>query len=97
LQYEKFWINYTDVPVLWISQLMSILSMSALLGETIASLVSHQGADRAQREAYAKAAAQLLVLGDYEKPQKFVVEALFLYAMSKAVASIDPTGEVNGF
>ena len=47
------------------------------------------------RDKYSTASAQCLVLADYTKPQRHLIEALFLYCQSKGIATIDPAGEVD--
>ena len=86
------------MPLLWISQLFSMLSVSSLLMEAMNSRNSKQdpgrGENAALRNKYATASAQCLILADYTKPQRYLVEALFLYCQAKGMASLDPAGEV---
>ena len=48
------------------------------------------------RDKYSTASAQCLVLADYTRPQRHLVEALFLYCQAKGIATMDPAGEVSG-
>lgn len=87
------------MPVLWIAQLFSIFSISTVLKDTTGAFngkSKHWSDEILQsRGAFTTAAAQCLVLADYTKPQKFLIEALFLYCQSKGMASFDPAGEVS--
>ena len=49
----------------------------------------------AARNKYSTASAQCLVLADYTKPQRHLIEALFLYCQAKGIATMDPAGEVS--
>jgi hypothetical protein len=94
LQYEAFWRDPHQAPVLWIAQLFCMLCMSAQLSEAIGSEPPSPPEYRSPRASFLAAAAQCLVLGHYAKPQRYVVEALCLYAQCKYMDTLDPAGEV---
>ena len=72
-----------------------MLSISGLLVETLGSGKPSVGDSEVPREVYSRAAAQCLVLGNWVKPQRHLIEALFLYTQCKAISSLDPAGEVG--
>ena len=86
------------MPVLWIAQLFSMLSVSSLLMETMDSRNARTEPGSSENEyvrsTYSRAAAECLLLADYTKPQRHLVEALFLYCQAKGMATLDPAGEV---
>ena len=99
LQYEKFWANPYEMSIMWISQLFSMLTISEMIQgnvnmnkEKSPQLVEEKSAIA---NRYATASAQCLVLADYTKPQRYLVEALFLYCQVKGMTSVDPAGEVS--
>lgn len=99
LQYEKFWLNPQNIPVLWISQLFSMLTISAALKGNMESngLKSKTSSleSSATIDMFTNAAAECLILADYTKPQRHLIEALFLYCQSKGLIQMDPESEVR--
>ena len=91
--YEKFWQDYTRVPLLWVSQLFSLLAIGSLIYET--SDVVDSSAPVPLRNQMFRASAQALVLANWERPQKDVVEALFFYTIAKLVAGTNPSCDVD--
>ena len=86
------------MPILWLSQLFSMLSVSATLQQSmdqnLSKLQGMTDPTMTARNDYSAAAAQCLVLADYTKPQRHLVEALFLYCQAKGIVTLDPAGEV---
>lgn len=86
-QYRKFWTSQMNVNPLWLSMLFSICYTIALFKESDSS--------QSHSSRLHLAAGQCLVLGEYHRPQQYVVEALTLYAHSKNLQSLDPSREVG--
>ena len=84
--YRLFWDNPSTASPLWTSILFSILDIATrtLSTSSEASSGEHPKADR-----FATAAAHCLAVGEYYRPQRFAVEALFLYAQSRCLTSVD--------
>lgn len=90
-QYERFWTNPRDTPVLWISILMSMLSASARLTDFIDA--SPEREHRIMQQKFLTAAAQCLMLGNYTRPKPLVVEALLLFCQCQVGMTLDPSRE----
>jgi len=93
-QYEEFWRDPSNANVVWISQMFSICCLAASL-----SLATNKSSDHCQnekntRESFEVAAGQCLLLGNYSKPQPYVIEALALFLQCKYASSLDPSREV---
>ncbi|KAJ9657062.1 hypothetical protein H2198_004554 [Neophaeococcomyces mojaviensis] len=93
-QYEEFWKNPLEANVIWISQMFSICYLAASL-----SMVSNKSPDqdldaKNTRGSFEAATGQCLLLGNYSKPQPYVVEALGLFLQCKYASSLDPSREV---
>ena len=93
-QYEAFWRDPLQVPICWIAQLFAILSISAVLGDLKGSKPPEEGSRPSAKNRLLTAAAQCLTLGDFTQPQKYVIEALLLYAQCKYMCSPEPVGEL---
>jgi hypothetical protein len=71
-QYKEFWTDIENVNPLWLSMLFSICCLASMIGENEIS----QEELATRRSALHTAAGQCLVLGEYHRPQQFVLEAL---------------------
>lgn len=91
-QYEDFWRDPLRSPPLWTSILFSILVTAATVNLMNQSKSMEE--EYTRRDEFLGAAAQCLIIGNYGKPQEYVLEALILYAQTKYVASLDPSREV---
>lgn len=93
-KYEAFWKDPYSVPIFWIAQLFTILSVSALLGDLRGpELKRHDGYSSAKNQ-FLKATVQCLKLGDLTQPHKYVIESLLSYAQCKYMCSPEPAGEL---
>lgn len=94
-QYREFWSNTMETNPLWLSILFSICYMSAWIRDTTGP------AGVPLKEAFTgyaflhTAAGQCLVLGEYNRPQQYAVEALAMYAQSKHFQTLDPSREAG--
>ena len=77
-QYEEFWQHPFEVSPMWLSMLFSI----CCIGAHIIGLNSSNSAPD-DPESYLRASTQALVLGDYYRPQPFVIEAIMFHAQCK--------------
>ena len=94
-QYEQFWRTPLETPVLWVSILFSLCSLSAGLSEAVGSEPSTPEDQVSPRLSLRFAACQCLRLGGFTRPKRHVVEALSLYAQCKYVSALDPSREVG--
>lgn len=92
-QYEKFWQDPVNANVMWTSIFFSICCLSATLSLMTQSPQAHDD-DRYTRESFQTAASQCLLLGNYSKPQKFVVEALSLFLQCRIASSLNAQTDV---
>ena len=92
-QYRKFWIDVTSVNAIWLSQLFSICYMASYEGQTIGLSKTGQDDSGAEKARFHTASAQCLVLGHYHRPQRYVPEALAMYAQCKNLQSLEPSRE----
>ena len=83
------------MPVLWISQLFSLLAIGGLVDETADKSQRISSSIIPPRGQFFKAAAQCLVLADWERTQPHVVEARFFYTIGKTIAGVDPACDHN--
>lgn len=93
-QYEKFWANPLGTNVIWISKMFSICCLAASLNLAASQAPAYKAEIAQQRDSFEAAAGECLVLGNYSKPQKHVVEALALFLQCKYMRSWDPQPEV---
>ena len=79
-QYEDFWKDPLRAPPLWTSILFSLLTTAASMNlmNQSTNLEEEQG----RREEFLGAAAQCLILGNYGKPQDYILEALIIFAQT---------------
>lgn len=92
-QYRKFWTHTANVNAIWLSQLFSICYMASYVRESTGSSKSGQDDSGDEKSKYHTASAQCLVLGHYQRPQRFVPEALAMYAQCKNLQSLEPSRE----
>ena len=94
-QYHEFWASPMQVQPLWLSILFSLCYISAEVRK-----ITDPGGPPL-KETFPDnfflhdAAGQCLVLGEYNRPQVFAVEALGMYAQSKHVQNLDPSPEAG--
>lgn len=91
-QYEAFWRDPLAAPPLWTAILFSILVTASTVN--IMQMPLNMEEEHAQRERLLSSAAQCLIIGNYGRPQEYVLEALILFAQTKYVATLDPSREV---
>lgn len=94
LQYERFWHNPTEVPILWSAQLFGILCIGATLDNFSSPPLARGDEAASAKVRFLTSAAQCLHLGDYTRPRPYVIEALLLYAQCKYMATLEPVKEV---
>lgn len=90
-QYERFWLDTENANPVWVSVLFSICSLAATLN---CWLIRPPNESSQIRDDFAAAAGQCLVLGNYSKPQPFVIDALSLFLQCKMFSALDPQKEV---
>lgn len=98
-QYEQFWSHTKSVNPLWLSILFSIFHLATMVRASTYSANLTSEEVRAESLHFHIAAGQCLVIGEYHRPQEFVVEALVMYAHCRSVLSLDPlreTGAIHG-
>ncbi|KAK5949927.1 hypothetical protein OHC33_009112 [Knufia fluminis] len=93
-QYEAFWQDPLKTNVMWVSIMFSLCCLAASLGVASSQSPDNVAIGINQRESFQTAAGQCLVLGNYSKPQPYVVEALSVYLQCKVIGSLDPQREV---
>ncbi len=95
-QYQRFWTETDTVNPLWLSILFSICCLGTLVREaTGLSDLSSKNNLVIGSSALHVASGQCLVLGEYHRPQQYVVEALAMYAQCKSFNSLDPSREAG--
>ena len=94
-QYREFWLNPAEVNPLWFSILFLICYMSAEVRKIIDSGGPPFKDSFIDNLFLHTATGQCLVLGEYNRPQEYVVEALAMYAQSKHVQTLDPSREAG--
>ncbi|KAL9621343.1 MAG: hypothetical protein Q9160_004234 [Pyrenula sp. 1 TL-2023] len=85
-QYRGFWEDPSKVSPLWTSLLFSMLDIAKRVMSPTSAAVEDSGSRALQ---FSTAAAHCLVIGNYHRPQRLVVESLLLYAQARCIASID--------
>ena len=85
-EYEHFWTHKEQTPIMWTGLLFAILSLA--LHQQNCGLESSPFALKAQESVvdslrlaplFRDKAAQCLILGNYTRPTRYVIEALLLY------------------
>ena len=92
-QYRSFWLDSTNVNAVWLSQLFSICYMGSYVGQITGSSKSQNDDAGTEKAKFHTASAQCLALGHYHRPQRFVPEALAMYAQCKNLQSLEPSRE----
>ncbi|KAJ6123243.1 hypothetical protein N7512_005708 [Penicillium capsulatum] len=91
--YRIFWADPTQVNPLWLSMLFSICAAASLIRGTVGITPSAEA--NAETSDFHAAAGRCLVLGEYHRPQQYVLEALTMYAQCKNLRSLDPSREAG--
>jgi Fungal specific transcription factor domain len=78
---------------LWLAQLFAILHISSRLGNHAASETPDSTDASLEKDLFLRCAGSCLVLGKYAQPQRYVVEALLLYAQCKYISKLDQMEE----
>ena len=94
-QYEEFWGNPLKSSPLWVSMLFSICCLAATVSEATGLDPPVPDNQPSPRNHFSTAAAQCLILGRYTRPNRWVVEALVIYAQCKYLHTLDPSREVS--
>lgn len=94
-QYQQFWDDTAKVNPLWLSILFSIFHLASLARSKNVSFDQSDNESLGEDHLFHTAAGQCLVIGEYHRPQEFVVEALLLYAHCRSVAHLDPQRETG--
>ena len=82
--YKLFWNDPFAASPLWTSLLFSVLEIAT---KTMTSNL--ESSENTYCYGFGLAAAHCLAVGRYYRPQRFAVEALYLYAQSRCLANID--------
>ncbi|ETN39995.1 uncharacterized protein HMPREF1541_04270 [Cyphellophora europaea CBS 101466] len=90
-QCQQFWSAPFDAEPLWLSILFSTCFMAA----KIAVSTGMSGSLAFEPSSLQTAAGQCLVLGQYNRPQRYAPEALLLYAQTKSFYGLDPPREAG--
>ena len=93
-QYERFWADPSSANVMWVSIMFSICCLAATLSSVANQSPNDDAGGIDRKDSLRTAAAQCLVLGNYSKPQPYVVEALALFLQCMYSSSLDPQREV---
>ena len=94
-QYREFWANPMEAKPLWLSILFSICYISAEVRKITDPGGPPLKKSFTENSFLHTAAGHCLVLGEYNRPQAFAVEALAMYAQSKHVQTLDPSREAG--
>jgi hypothetical protein len=94
-QYRDFWKGSEKCNPLWLSILFSICYITSRLGDTTDSTHGSSTIPGKSLVNFHVAAGKCLVLGQYQRPQKFAPEALVMYAHCKNLAYLDPSREAG--
>lgn len=96
-QYRAFWEdpNPSSSNPLWLSMLFSICSVASMVRGTVGIPPTTREDVIAEISHFQEAAGKCLVKGEYHRPQRFVLEALTLYAHCINMQSLDPSREVG--
>ncbi|KAH7386217.1 fungal-specific transcription factor domain-containing protein [Cadophora sp. MPI-SDFR-AT-0126] len=79
-QYENFWANPFETPVMWIGLLFSIICLSSCNLELATSINKTTGTTTpSQTPHYLQKITQCLLLGSYQKTPPHTLETLLLY------------------
>ncbi|KAL5322747.1 hypothetical protein ACEPPN_010722 [Leptodophora sp. 'Broadleaf-Isolate-01'] len=93
-EYERFWANPDETPIMWIGLLFSIMCLSTGF-QVMAGMSPFSSAETALRDPadtvkiFREKTIQCLVLDNYTEPGPYTVETLFLYYISEHFRSAD--------
>ncbi|KAH6637281.1 hypothetical protein F5144DRAFT_570122 [Chaetomium tenue] len=78
-QYEAFWTNVSNVPVVWVGLLFSMICLALLASD--ASDTAHGDPEHRslQIDLYREKAVQCLIIGEYTKSGPYVLETVIHY------------------
>jgi hypothetical protein len=94
-QYLDFWKDTDKVNPLWVSMLFCICYIGSRFGDASDLIPESCMGHAKSRGNFHTAAGKCLVLGRYQRPQKFGPEALVMYAHCKNMGSLDPSREAG--
>lgn len=89
-QYEAFWANPTETPIMWLGLLFGMICLAVITSD--ASEISHgNDAEQAtfQVDLYREKVAQCLIMGEYTKSGPYVLETLIHYLYIEFLLSPD--------
>ncbi|EPE36718.1 fungal specific transcription factor [Glarea lozoyensis ATCC 20868] len=79
-QYEAFWTNPSEAPVMWIGLLFSMICLAVLASTPSDFLHGHEADQQSQLiDLYREKIVQCLTMGGYTKSGPFVLETLIHY------------------
>jgi len=81
-EYEAFWVNPDSVSLMWISSLLSVLSIATKIAVVKKQEITVLLAENFTPLMFRTRAGQCLVSGDYLTPQPYVIEGLLLHIHS---------------
>ena len=93
--YQDFWSNSWTPSPLWLSILFSIFYMASIIGKANDLDPSLSNSAIIGNISLHEAAGKCLVLGHYQRPQPFALEALAMYGHCKNLRSLDPSREAG--
>jgi hypothetical protein len=94
-QYRAFWEDPRASNPLWLSMLFSICSVASMVRGTVGIAPTTREDVLAEVSHFQEAAGKCLVKGEYHRPERYVLEALTLYAHCINMQSLDPSREVG--
>lgn len=79
-QYEAFWANPTEIPIIWLGLLLAMICLAVITLETSETSFGN-GAEQVsfQVDLYREKVAQCLIMGEYTKSGPYVLEAIVHY------------------
>ncbi|KAF4536106.1 uncharacterized protein LTHEOB_1867 [Lasiodiplodia theobromae] len=83
--YEKFWSNPAETPIMWIGLLFAIMGVGALIQQR----QSQSAANRQMVEVYKEMTVQCLILGKYTKGVPHTIETILLYFSLEHLVAAD--------
>ncbi|RAK84240.1 fungal-specific transcription factor domain-containing protein [Aspergillus costaricaensis CBS 115574] len=76
-EYESFWTDSTNTPIVWIGLLFSMICLAVMASSVTDS--SEEEQKTLQLELYREKIVQCLMIGEYTKPGPYVLETLVHY------------------
>ncbi|KAH8698477.1 hypothetical protein BGW36DRAFT_376178 [Talaromyces proteolyticus] len=77
-EYEKFWNAPSEAPIMWLALLFSMICLSVLASNVISSS-PYVETNGSLVNMYREKIVQCLTLGEYTKPGRYTLEALYNY------------------